>query len=227
MPAIPLICSPWYDVEHLFEVGRDYLVAQDGEEMARHWLDVARYADTHGLHLDNERQAWGYRDYVISAFNGDKPFDAFIREQIAGDLLPSPRINPIEQIIESRIGPMFYQLGEKRHGDSSEFEGYLVRAAELSATQPDRARRLAAAAYIGANVSGMLEGSRELLEQVFPLDGLSPIADSYFLAAAPFFGDVLTVPKPLVSYRTMKSPPTSSTSISPDPSSMSMSPPTL
>jgi len=60
-----------------------------GEEMARHWLDVARYADTHGLHLDNERQTWGYRDYVIKSFNDNKPFDKFTIEQIAGDLLPN------------------------------------------------------------------------------------------------------------------------------------------
>jgi hypothetical protein len=59
-----------------------------GERWAQHWLDVVRYADTHGFEVNTERpNAWPYRDYVIDAFNRDIPFDRFIREQIAGDTL--------------------------------------------------------------------------------------------------------------------------------------------
>lgn len=61
-----------------------------GERMAIGWLDVVRFADTIGYHSDNPRNVWPYRDYVIRAFNANKPFDQFTREQLAGDLLPSP-----------------------------------------------------------------------------------------------------------------------------------------
>ena len=61
-----------------------------GEHRARYWLDAARYADTHGLHIDNYREMWPYRDWVIGAFNRNLPFDQFTVEQIAGDLLPNP-----------------------------------------------------------------------------------------------------------------------------------------
>jgi hypothetical protein len=59
-----------------------------GERMALYWLDVVRYADTGGYHSDNHRDVWAYRDYVIGAFNSNKPFDQFTIEQLAGDLLP-------------------------------------------------------------------------------------------------------------------------------------------
>ena len=59
-----------------------------GERWAQHWLDVARYADSNGYEADGERpHAWRYRDYVVKAFNDDKPYDRFLTEQLAGDLL--------------------------------------------------------------------------------------------------------------------------------------------
>ncbi|MBD3673061.1 MAG: DUF1553 domain-containing protein [Planctomycetaceae bacterium] len=61
-----------------------------GERWGRHWLDAARYADSNGYTIDGARSIWPYRDWVIEAFNRDLPFDRFIIEQLAGDLLPEP-----------------------------------------------------------------------------------------------------------------------------------------
>ena len=61
-----------------------------GERMALYWLDLVRYADTGGYHSDNHRDVYLFRDYVIAAFNDNKPFDRFTLEQLAGDLLPNP-----------------------------------------------------------------------------------------------------------------------------------------
>ena len=60
-----------------------------GEHRSRYWLDAARYADTHGIHFDNYREMWSYRDWVISAFNRNLTFDRFTIQQLAGDLLPN------------------------------------------------------------------------------------------------------------------------------------------
>ncbi|MCH2376688.1 MAG: DUF1549 domain-containing protein, partial [Planctomycetes bacterium] len=65
---------------------------RSGEHRARFWLDAARYGDTHGMHVDNYREMWPYRDWVIGAFNSNMPFDQFVIEQIAGDLLPEPTL---------------------------------------------------------------------------------------------------------------------------------------
>ena len=66
-----------------------------GEHRTRYWLDYVRYADTHGIHFDNYRAIWPYRDYVIGAFNANKRFDTFVREQLAGDLLPARTIEQL------------------------------------------------------------------------------------------------------------------------------------
>jgi DNA-binding LytR/AlgR family response regulator len=70
----------------------DRLLAQPafGEHWARLWLDQARYADSAGYADDPLRTIWAYRDYLIRAFNANKPFDQFTTEQLAGDLLPHP-----------------------------------------------------------------------------------------------------------------------------------------
>jgi hypothetical protein len=70
------------------------------EHRARYWLDAARYGDTHGMHVDNYREIWPYRDWVIRAFHANKPFDEFVTEQIAGDLLP-------EGALEQRVATGF------------------------------------------------------------------------------------------------------------------------
>ena len=75
-----------------YEAAVDRLLANPhyGEKWARHWLDVARYADTNGYEKDRPRTIWPWRDWVINALNADMPFDEFTIEQIAGDMLPNP-----------------------------------------------------------------------------------------------------------------------------------------
>ena len=117
-----------------------------GERWARHWMDVVRFTETHGNEWNYEvHHAWRYRDYLIRAFNADVPFDQFIREHIAGDLLPvgwvessrptnskleqplggsrgldppyTARLHPTEHFNESIIGTGFYRFGEVNHDD--------------------------------------------------------------------------------------------------------------
>jgi hypothetical protein len=79
-------------------VDRFMATPQWGEHRARYWLDAARYADTHGIHFDNFRENWAYRDWVIAAYNRNLPFDRFTIEQLAGDLLPG---HTLEQQVAS------------------------------------------------------------------------------------------------------------------------------
>ena len=98
---------------------------QYGERWGRHWLDVARYADTGGYETDIYfKNAWRYRDYVVKSFNDDKPYDRFVQEQVAGDELWPDNLElagtyqmPAEKArhLEARIGTGFYALGPEIH----------------------------------------------------------------------------------------------------------------
>lgn len=102
----------------------DRLLASEryGERWGRHWLDVVRYADTNSFERDGLKpHAWRYRDYVIRSLNDDKPYDQFIREQLAGDELPDPSADAI-------IATGYYRLGlwddEPADRELAKFDGY-------------------------------------------------------------------------------------------------------
>jgi hypothetical protein len=87
-----------------------------GERWGRHWLDLVRYAETLGHEFDYKlKYAHHYRDYVIRALNDDVPYDQFVTEHIAGDLLTNPRRNAADQTNESILGTGFWWLGELKH----------------------------------------------------------------------------------------------------------------
>ena len=87
-----------------------------GERWGRHWLDLVRYAESRGHEFDNDTpNAFQYRDYVIRALNADVPYDQFVREHIAGDLLSKPRLHPQDGFNESVLGTGFWFLGEWVH----------------------------------------------------------------------------------------------------------------
>lgn len=110
--------------DNAFEKLIDRLLASThyGERWGRHWLDLVRYAESNSYELDGPKPfAWKYRDYVIKSFNDDKPYDQFIREQIAGDELD-------EVTVETRTATGFYRLGIF---DSAPADRKLARADEL------------------------------------------------------------------------------------------------
>ena len=103
---------------HGFEKYVDQLLASPhyGERLARHWLDVVRYGETRGHEFDFLiPNAWQYRDWVVKAFNADLPYDQFVREQIAGDLIERPRVDPQTGANASVVGTGFWFLGEAVH----------------------------------------------------------------------------------------------------------------
>lgn len=102
------------DAPNAFAKVVDRLLAspQYGEHWGRHWLDVARYADSNGMDENLAfGNAWRYRDYVIAAFNKDKPFNQFVMEQIAGDLLPPVASQAVER--ERLTATAFLSMGPK------------------------------------------------------------------------------------------------------------------
>jgi hypothetical protein len=92
-----------------------------GERWGRHWLDLARYADSDGYTIDAPRDIWKYRDWVINALNADMPFDRFTIEQIAGDMLPNPTIDQL-------IATGFHRNTPSNYEGGIDFEQYRVEA---------------------------------------------------------------------------------------------------
>ena len=89
---------------------------QYGERWARHWMDLSRYADSDGFEFDKDRpEAWRYRDYLVKAFNDDKPYDQFIKQQLAGDEYIDEKTPP-EQAKEAMIATGFLRLGPSGGG---------------------------------------------------------------------------------------------------------------
>ena len=118
---------------------------QFGERWARHWLDTARYAESNGNNRNRVlRYAWRYRNWVIDAFNADKPYDEFLKEQLAGDLMPS---DSREQEKRQRIATGFLAIGAKP---------YYPTIVPFDPDEPDRARFDWAAEQIDATMKGMM-----------------------------------------------------------------------
>ncbi len=99
------------DPESATEAAADQLLAStaSAENFTRHWLDAARYADTHGIHIDNYRAIWPYRDWVIGAFQANMPWDQFTTEQIAGDLLAN---RSLDQLVATGFSRCLATTGE-------------------------------------------------------------------------------------------------------------------
>ncbi len=102
------------------------MLPQYGERWGRHWLDVVRFAQSNGYERDGEKpEAWRYRDYVVKAFNEDKPYDQFIREQIAGDELDRVTFDSIIATGFQRLGVMDDEPDDRRMAEFDELDDVL------------------------------------------------------------------------------------------------------
>jgi hypothetical protein len=137
-----------------------------GERMAVPWLDAARYADTVGFHGDQNQNVFPYRDYVINAFNSNKPFDQFAIEQLAGDLLPNATT-------EQRVATGFNRLNMMTREGGAQAKEYLAKYAA------DRVRT------VGNAFLGSTFGCAECHDHKF-----DPISTRDFYSMAAFFADV-------------------------------------
>jgi hypothetical protein len=153
---------------HAYEALVDRLLAspQYGERMAVPWLDVVRYADTVGFHGDQNQNAWAYRDYVINAFNKNKPFDQFTIEQIAGDLLPHPTPEQLTATAFNRLTMMTREGGAQAKEYLTKYTGDRVRTVSM--------------AFLGSTV-----GCAQCHDHKF-----DPISQRDFYALGAFFADV-------------------------------------
>ena len=139
---------------------------QFGERMAMGWLDVVRFADTIGYHSDNPRNVWPYRDYIIKAFNENKPFDQFTREQLAGDLLPN-------STREQKVASAFNRLLLSTEETGSQPKDYEARMLT------DRVRAVSAV-WLGQTV-----GCAQCHDHKF-----DPIKQRDFYSLGAFFADI-------------------------------------
>ena len=137
-----------------------------GERMAIGWLDVVRFADTIGYHSDRPRNIWPYRDYVIKAFNDDKPFDVFTREQLAGDLLPN---STREQKVASAFNRLLLST-EEVGGQPKDYEARMLT---------DRVRAVSSV-WLGQTI-----GCAQCHDHKF-----DPIKQRDFYALGAFFADI-------------------------------------
>lgn len=137
-----------------------------GEKMALTWLDLVRYADTMGYHSDVHRRIWPYRDWVIQAFNSNKPFDEFTRDQLAGDLLPKSGR-------EEKIASAFNRLGQTSKEGGSQSKEYLAKYAA------DRVRTVSTT-WLGSTVA-----CAECHDHKF-----DPFSQKDFYSLAAFFADI-------------------------------------